>query len=82
MLLVILVGCLCLLASGQQVDEDWIDPYDMLNYDPTTKTMKKPAEVGRFFPHTSIAEWMLLSHITSLTLSLCSLQMSRMSQQT
>lgn len=26
-------------------DDDWIDPYDMLNYDPTAKRMRKPTEV-------------------------------------
>ncbi|XP_061152930.1 chloride channel CLIC-like protein 1 [Syngnathus typhle] len=43
MLLVVLFGYLT-LASGQQLDEDWVDPYDLLNYDATTKTMRKPAE--------------------------------------
>lgn len=46
MLLIVLVCSLTLAASGQQGDEDWIDPYDMLNYDASTKTMRKPAEVG------------------------------------
>ncbi|XP_068447861.1 chloride channel CLIC-like protein 1 isoform X2 [Clinocottus analis] len=44
MLLVILVGSLSLASTGQEVDNDWIDPYDMLNYDASTKTMRKPAE--------------------------------------
>lgn len=26
--------------------DDWIDPYDMINYDSSTKTMRKPVEVG------------------------------------
>ncbi|XP_061539681.1 chloride channel CLIC-like protein 1 isoform X1 [Phycodurus eques] len=43
MLLVFLLGYLT-LASGQQLDEDWIDPYDLLNYDATTKTMRKRTE--------------------------------------
>ncbi|XP_051928700.1 chloride channel CLIC-like protein 1 isoform X1 [Hippocampus zosterae] len=43
MFLVILFGYLT-LASGQQQDEDWIDPYDLLNYDSSTKTMRKPTE--------------------------------------
>ncbi|XP_061681833.1 chloride channel CLIC-like protein 1 [Syngnathoides biaculeatus] len=43
MFLVFLLGYLT-LASGQQLDEDWIDPYDLLNYDASTKTMRKPAE--------------------------------------
>uniref|UniRef100_A0A671N5G7 Chloride channel CLIC-like protein 1 n=1 Tax=Sinocyclocheilus anshuiensis TaxID=1608454 RepID=A0A671N5G7_9TELE len=28
----------------QDEDDAWIDPYDMLNYDPTTKRMRKPTE--------------------------------------
>lgn len=48
MLFVVLICSLTLAATGQQVEDDWIDPYDMLNYDPSTKTMRKPAEVGRF----------------------------------
>ena len=32
--------------NGDQ--EDWVDPLDMLNYDPATKTMKKP-KVGQYF---------------------------------
>ena len=46
MLLIVLVCSLALSATGQQEQEDWIDPYDMLNYDASTKTMRKPAEVG------------------------------------
>ncbi|XP_062307001.1 chloride channel CLIC-like protein 1 [Osmerus eperlanus] len=38
----VLVCSLWLVAKGQ--DEEWIDPYDMLNYDASTKTMKNPAE--------------------------------------
>lgn len=44
MLLVVLICGLSLAATGQQEDDEWIDPYDMLNYDATTKTMRKPAE--------------------------------------
>uniref|UniRef100_UPI0037E99999 chloride channel CLIC-like protein 1 n=1 Tax=Semicossyphus pulcher TaxID=241346 RepID=UPI0037E99999 len=44
MLVIILVCSLSLSATGQHADEDWIDPYDMLNYDASTKTMRKPAE--------------------------------------
>ncbi|XP_056614685.1 chloride channel CLIC-like protein 1 isoform X2 [Triplophysa dalaica] len=29
-------------------DDEWIDPYDMLNYDPTTKRMRKPAESASY----------------------------------
>lgn len=46
MLLVVLVCSLSLAATGQEADNDWIDPHDMLNYDASTKTMRKPAEVG------------------------------------
>lgn len=36
-----------LTAMGQEVgNDDWIDPYDMINYDSSTKTMRKPVEVG------------------------------------
>ncbi|KAM4628564.1 chloride channel CLIC-like protein 1 [Polymixia lowei] len=33
-----------LAATGREKDDDWIDPYDMLNYDASTKTMRKPAD--------------------------------------
>lgn len=26
-------------------DDEWVDPFDMLNYDSSTKTMRKPPEV-------------------------------------
>ncbi|KAK7126982.1 hypothetical protein R3I94_018230 [Phoxinus phoxinus] len=34
----------------QEYDDDdaWIDPYDMLNYDPTTKRMRKPTESASY----------------------------------
>ncbi|XP_016100406.1 chloride channel CLIC-like protein 1 [Sinocyclocheilus grahami] len=37
-------------ANIHQEDEDdaWIDPYDMLNYDPTTKRMRKPTESASY----------------------------------
>ncbi|KAM8745454.1 chloride channel CLIC-like protein 1 [Acanthopagrus schlegelii] len=44
MLLIVLACSLSVAAMGQQVEDDWIDPYDMLNYDQSTKTMRKPAE--------------------------------------
>ncbi|XP_051764398.1 chloride channel CLIC-like protein 1 isoform X2 [Ctenopharyngodon idella] len=31
-----------------QEDDAWIDPYDMLNYDPTTKRMRKPTESASY----------------------------------
>ncbi|XP_035509077.1 chloride channel CLIC-like protein 1 isoform X2 [Morone saxatilis] len=48
MFLSVLVCSVLLAAAAQQVDDDWIDPYDMLNYDATTKTMKKPAEPEKY----------------------------------
>ncbi|XP_040896005.1 chloride channel CLIC-like protein 1 [Toxotes jaculatrix] len=48
MLLFALVCSLSLAAMGQQVDDDWVDPYDMLNYDASTKTMKKPTEPANY----------------------------------
>lgn len=47
MLLIVLVCSLTLAVTAQQVEDDWIDPYDMLKYDPSTKTMRKAAEVRR-----------------------------------
>uniref|UniRef100_A0A3Q3LI47 Chloride channel CLIC-like protein 1 n=1 Tax=Mastacembelus armatus TaxID=205130 RepID=A0A3Q3LI47_9TELE len=47
MLLVVLVQSLALAALGQEVGNDWVDPYDMLNYDASTKSMRKPTEVGQ-----------------------------------
>ncbi|XP_070688156.1 chloride channel CLIC-like protein 1 [Pempheris klunzingeri] len=44
MLLIFLVCSLAVAGTGQQLDDDWIDPYDMINYEPSTKTMRKPAE--------------------------------------
>nr|XP_055072806.1 chloride channel CLIC-like protein 1 isoform X1 [Misgurnus anguillicaudatus] len=29
-------------------DDEWIDPYDMLNYDPTAKRMRKPTEPASY----------------------------------
>ncbi len=33
-------------ANIHEDDDAWIDPYDMLNYDSTTKRMRKPTEVS------------------------------------
>uniref|UniRef100_A0A3B3TQH4 Chloride channel CLIC-like protein 1 n=1 Tax=Poecilia latipinna TaxID=48699 RepID=A0A3B3TQH4_9TELE len=44
MLFLLLLCYLSLSARGQEADDDWLDPYDMLNYDSSTKTMKKPPE--------------------------------------
>ncbi|TKS74657.1 Chloride channel CLIC-like protein 1 [Collichthys lucidus] len=44
MILLVLVCSLSLAATGQREEDAWVDPYDMLNYDASTKTMKKPAE--------------------------------------
>ncbi|KAI2650318.1 Chloride channel CLIC-like protein 1 [Labeo rohita] len=32
----------------QDEDDAWIDPFDMLNYDPTTKRMRKPTESASY----------------------------------
>uniref|UniRef100_A0A3Q2QFZ2 Chloride channel CLIC-like protein 1 n=1 Tax=Fundulus heteroclitus TaxID=8078 RepID=A0A3Q2QFZ2_FUNHE len=45
--LLLLLCCLSLSAWGQHDDGDWVDPYDMINYDSSTKTMRKPSEVGQ-----------------------------------
>ncbi|KAL2090389.1 hypothetical protein ACEWY4_015077 [Coilia grayii] len=37
---------LLLLAQGQ--DDDWVDPFDMLNYDATSQTMRKPPETANY----------------------------------
>uniref|UniRef100_A0A3Q3GZE0 Chloride channel CLIC-like protein 1 n=1 Tax=Labrus bergylta TaxID=56723 RepID=A0A3Q3GZE0_9LABR len=44
MLATVVLCSLILSATGQHVEDDWIDPYDMLNYDASSKTMRKPAE--------------------------------------
>ncbi|XP_053490075.1 chloride channel CLIC-like protein 1 isoform X2 [Ictalurus furcatus] len=36
------------LLFVQSEDEEWIDPYDMLNYDPASKSMRKPAESSSY----------------------------------
>ncbi|XP_034438322.1 chloride channel CLIC-like protein 1 isoform X5 [Hippoglossus hippoglossus] len=46
MVLALLVCSLVLVSAvGQQADDDWVDPYDMLHYDSTSKTMRKPTEI-------------------------------------
>lgn len=45
MLLAAFIYSLVLAATAQEVEDDWIDPYDMLNYDPTTKTMRESVKV-------------------------------------
>ncbi|KAK5601292.1 hypothetical protein CRENBAI_001627 [Crenichthys baileyi] len=44
MLLLLLLCYLSVSARGQQAEDEWLDPYDMLNYDSSTKTMRKPPE--------------------------------------
>ncbi|XP_056460139.1 chloride channel CLIC-like protein 1 [Gadus chalcogrammus] len=39
-----LVVLMCSLAALVRTEEEWLDPYDMLNYDAGTKTMKKQSE--------------------------------------
>ncbi|KAI5610217.1 chloride channel CLIC-like protein 1 isoform X3, partial [Silurus asotus] len=36
-----------LVCGNDQVDDEWIDPYDMLNYDSTSKSTRKPIEVKK-----------------------------------
>lgn len=45
---VVLISCLALAATAQPADDEWIDPYDMLNYDASTKSMRKPAEPSNY----------------------------------
>ncbi|KAM9848355.1 chloride channel CLIC-like protein 1 isoform 2-T2 [Aulostomus maculatus] len=47
MSLAVLVCYMSLGATGQQAEE-WVDPYDMLNYDASTKSMRKPAEATNY----------------------------------
>lgn len=47
-LIVLVVSSLVLSVTGQQVDDEWIDPYDMLNYDTSTKTMRKIPEPNNY----------------------------------
>ncbi|XP_041862972.1 chloride channel CLIC-like protein 1 isoform X2 [Melanotaenia boesemani] len=44
MMFLVVVCSLLLSTVGKEVEDDWLDPYDMLNYDASTKTMRKPAE--------------------------------------
>ncbi|XP_034438317.1 chloride channel CLIC-like protein 1 isoform X3 [Hippoglossus hippoglossus] len=49
MVLALLVCSLVLVSAvGQQADDDWVDPYDMLHYDSTSKTMRKPTEPAHY----------------------------------
>ncbi len=44
------IFCSLFVIANANIHEDdddaWIDPYDMLNYDSTTKRMRKPTEVS------------------------------------
>lgn len=44
-----LVLLLCSLAAYGRTDEDWINPYDMLNYDAGTKSMRTQPEASDGF---------------------------------
>lgn len=46
MRVIFLLLCLFLAVYGQIDDDEWIDPTDMLNYDASTKTMRKPSETS------------------------------------
>ncbi|XP_033821719.1 chloride channel CLIC-like protein 1 [Periophthalmus magnuspinnatus] len=48
MYFIVLLSCLALAVTEQPVDDDWIDPYDMLNYDAVSKSMRKPAESSNY----------------------------------
>uniref|UniRef100_W5LDX7 Chloride channel CLIC-like protein 1 n=1 Tax=Astyanax mexicanus TaxID=7994 RepID=W5LDX7_ASTMX len=37
-----------IITLGNSEDDDWIDPYDMLNYDASSKSMKKPPEASSY----------------------------------
>lgn len=45
----IVVSSLLALVCGHigPEDDEWVDPTDMLNYDPITKSMRKTAEVNK-----------------------------------
>ncbi|KAI4806466.1 hypothetical protein KUCAC02_017291 [Chaenocephalus aceratus] len=47
MLLMVLVVSLFLCGSAQEADNGWIDPFDMLNYDASAKTMRQPPEPAK-----------------------------------
>lgn len=48
MYIVFLISCLALAATEKQPDDEWIDYNDMLNYDASTKSMRKPAEPSNY----------------------------------
>uniref|UniRef100_H2LN27 Chloride channel CLIC-like protein 1 n=1 Tax=Oryzias latipes TaxID=8090 RepID=H2LN27_ORYLA len=47
MLWLVLLSCSLVLSNmGQPVNREWVDPFDMLNYDPSTKTMKNSEQLS------------------------------------
>nr|XP_061832146.1 chloride channel CLIC-like protein 1 [Nerophis lumbriciformis] len=69
------------VAWSQEVDDDWVDPYDMLNYDATTKTMRKPVEPARHFNgETSVDASVYDPDQTDMT-SLCNKQVADLRTQ-
>ncbi|KAF7665918.1 hypothetical protein LDENG_00126960 [Lucifuga dentata] len=50
MYLIVLACSLLLVTTGQQ-DDEWIDPYDMLNYDSSTKSMRNPPAEPANYPN-------------------------------
>ncbi|MCJ8737983.1 hypothetical protein PDJAM_G00030280 [Pangasius djambal] len=47
--LLVISGCLLFVNGNIHAEDDeWIDPYDMLNYDPSKKSMRKPAEASSY----------------------------------
>lgn len=52
LLIIFGISSILLLTQGQ--DDDWVDPFDMLNYDATSKTMRKPPEVRMHHSTSSV----------------------------
>uniref|UniRef100_A0A8C7XND3 Chloride channel CLIC-like protein 1 n=1 Tax=Oryzias sinensis TaxID=183150 RepID=A0A8C7XND3_9TELE len=47
MLWLVLLSCSLVLSNmGHPVNGEWVDPFDMLNYDPSTKTMKNSEQLS------------------------------------
>ncbi|XP_029939852.1 chloride channel CLIC-like protein 1 [Salarias fasciatus] len=48
MLLIFVAFSLWLPVLGQQGGDEWLDPYDMINYDASTKTMRKSSQTTNY----------------------------------
>ncbi|KAK6484738.1 chloride channel CLIC-like protein 1 [Huso huso] len=44
----LLIFGVLVIVKGQKEDEEWIDPTDMLNYDASSKTMRRPGEPSNY----------------------------------